>query len=92
MSNTLKKTMIEDAPGDGWRGLQQRAATILRESGFDAEVGAHPPLARGGAEIDVYLGTALEGNNPGSDPSSGLALRRLLPSEKENTVCTRLRA
>lgn len=45
--------MIESPPGDDWRDLQERVATILRESGLDAEVGVQLALARGGAEIDV---------------------------------------
>jgi hypothetical protein len=45
--------MIEGPPGNDWRGLQDRVASILRESGFDAKVGAHLPLARGAVAIDV---------------------------------------
>jgi hypothetical protein len=44
--------MIEDPP-ENWQGLEVRVAEILREAGFEAEVGAHLQLARGEVNIDV---------------------------------------
>lgn len=46
--------IIEEQPGADWHDLQQRVATILRESGLVPEVGRSLRLARGTVEIDVY--------------------------------------
>lgn len=46
--------MIEEQPGADWHDLQERVATILRESGLVPEVSRSLRLARGTVEIDVY--------------------------------------
>jgi len=45
--------MIEQEPRDDWRGLQDRVAAILCESGLEADVEVQLPLARGAVQIDV---------------------------------------
>jgi len=46
--------VIEDAPGDNWRDLQTRVATILSECGLETESPRAVETVRGRVEVDVY--------------------------------------
>jgi len=48
------RSLIERAPGDDWRQLQDRVATILTECGMTTEVAKTIHVARGSVEVDVY--------------------------------------
>jgi len=54
MSTTTNRGRIEEEPGADWHDLQQRVATILRESGLVSEVNRSLRLARGKVDVDVY--------------------------------------